>query len=154
MDGYARYLLIPLSGEVFEKDAAGGFVLIAGNQTRAAFIRKVRLTATCRKYFENTHIEALEARRMMDDLGVRSALLVSSGYHMRRIRMIAWLVFGGGKYAIFCNPAKWQREYSVADWLDGAKRKIIISEYVKIGWFLVYEVFSHVNEFETKISDR
>jgi uncharacterized SAM-binding protein YcdF (DUF218 family) len=140
-EGYARYLLIPSSGKVFKKDADGGLVRIVGNQPRADFVQRVRIAANYKKYYENTHIEALEAKRMMNELGLKSAMLVSSAYHMRRIRIIAGLVFDSRTYTITCNPAKWQTEFTAVDWLDGEKRRIIGSEYLKIGWFLVYGVF-------------
>jgi uncharacterized SAM-binding protein YcdF (DUF218 family) len=141
-EGHARYLLIPFTGEMFEADKAGGLVRLAGNQPRGDLIRRVRMAASYKKHYENTHIEALEAKRMMDERGLRLAMLVSSSYHMRRIRLIGSRVFDAKKYSISCNPARWQREFTVADWLDGEKRRIIVSEYVKIGWFLVYGVLS------------
>ncbi len=141
-EGYASYLLIPSTGEMFKSNPAGGLVKIAGSQPRGELFRRIRMAANYRKYFENTHIEALEAKRMMDELGLRSAMLVSSGYHMRRIRLIGNRVFNADRYSIRCNPARWQRAFTAADWLDGEKCGIIVSEYVKIGWFLVYGVFS------------
>jgi len=140
-DGYARYLLIPSSGEVYTQDSTGELVKLKGKQPCADFVHKTRIAATYKKHFENTHKEALEARRMMDERGLCSALLVSSAYHMRRIRIIAWRVFDENNYTITCNPAQWQREFTAADWLDTERRQIIVSEYVKIGWFLVYGVF-------------
>jgi uncharacterized SAM-binding protein YcdF (DUF218 family) len=142
-EGYARYLLIPSSGEMFTANTAGGLVRIAGDQQRGNRYLGVRITANYKKHFENTHIEALEAKRMLDDLNLKSAMLVSSGYHMRRIRMISTRVFDTEKYSISCNPARWQTEFTAADWLNTERRKIIISEYVKIGWFLVYEVVGY-----------
>ena len=71
---------------------------------------------------------------------LKSAMLVSSAYHMRRIRLIAGRVFDARKYSISCNPARWQAPFTAADWLKKERRKIIISEYLKIGWFLVYGV--------------
>ena len=68
--------------------------------------------------------------------------MVSSGYHMRRIRLIAGRVFSDNKYSIYCNPAKWQTEYTAADWQNREYRKKIVSEYVKIGWFMFYGAFS------------
>jgi hypothetical protein len=141
-EGHARFLLIPSSGEVFEVDSVGGLVRITANQSRGDLIRRVRLAANYGKHYENTHIEALEAKRMMKEMGLRSAMLVSSSYHMRRIRMISSRVFDGGTYSITCNPARWQREFTAVDWLDKERRRIIVSEYVKIGWFMVYGVFS------------
>lgn len=139
-DGYARFLLIPSSGELFTADPAGGLVKLAGNQPRGDLFLRIRIAATYRKYYENTHIEALEAKRMLDDLGLRSAMLVSSAYHMRRISMIAGRVFDTEEYSISCNPARWQASFNAGDWLNKERRKIIVSEYVKIAWFLVYGV--------------
>jgi uncharacterized SAM-binding protein YcdF (DUF218 family) len=135
-EGYARYLLIPSSGEMFRADPAGGLVRISGQQPRGDLILRIRIAATYKKYYENTHIEALEAKRMLDDLGLRSAMLVSSAYHMRRISLIAGRVFSAMKYSISCNPARWQESFTAADWLNKERRKIIVSEYLKIGWFL------------------
>jgi len=139
-DGYARFLLIPSSGELFTADPAGGFVKLAGNQPRGDLFLRIRVAANYKKYYENTHREALEAKRMMDDLGLRSAMLVSSAYHMRRISMIAGRVFDARNYSISCNPARWQAPFAAGDWLNKERRKIIVSEYVKIVWFLVYGV--------------
>lgn len=141
-EGYARYLLIPSSGELFEAEPAGGLLRIAGNQPRGDLFLRIRIAATYKKHYENTHIEALEAKRMLDDLGLSSAMLVSSAYHMRRIRLIAGRVFNARKYSISCNPARWQEPFTAADWLKKERRRIIFSEYAKIGWFLVYAPFA------------
>jgi len=139
-EGYARYLLIPSSGEIFTVDQVGEIEKHSVNMPQGDRFNKIRVAAKYGKHYENTHIEALEARRMMDDLELRSALLVSSAYHMRRIRLIAGRVFAESRYSFSCNPAKWQRVFTAADWLDGHKRRIMVSEYVKIGWFMVYGV--------------
>jgi uncharacterized SAM-binding protein YcdF (DUF218 family) len=139
-EGYARYLLIPYSGECYSVDRSGSLVKMASTQQREDLVRRIRLAATYKKHYENTHIEALEAKRMLDDLGLHSAMLVSSGYHIRRISMIAGRVFDDQKYTISCNPARWQAPFTAADWMHKAHRKIIVSEYVKMVWFLVYGI--------------
>jgi hypothetical protein len=137
-EGYARYLIIPSSGGLFRVNSGGALVLISGNPPCGNLPLWGRMTASHRSYYENTHVEALEARRMLDQLGLRSALLVSSGYHMRRIRLISGRVFAAEKYSVRCTPARWQRRYGAADWLNGERRRIIASEYLKIAWFLLY----------------
>ena len=139
-DGYARFLLIPSSGELFTVAPSGVLVKLSGNQPRGDLFLRIRIAATYKKHYENTHIEALEAKWMLDDLGLRSAMLVSSAYHMRRISMIVGRVFDARKYSISCNPARWQASFTAGDWLNKERRKIIASEYVKIAWFLVYGV--------------
>jgi uncharacterized SAM-binding protein YcdF (DUF218 family) len=140
-EGYARYLLVPSSGELFQAAPAGALVRIAGNRERGSLLFRVRKAVDYKPYYENTHIEALEAKRMMDGLGLHSALMVSSAYHMRRIRMIAGRVFEPRSYSVSCNPARWQPPFSAADWLVREHRRVIVSEYLKIGWFLLYGVF-------------
>jgi len=140
-EGYARYLLIPFSGELFEADNAGGLVRLTGDHPHEKLFHRTRIAENYKKHYENTHIEALEAKRMMDELGVRSAMLVSSGYHMRRIRLIAGRVFDARKYVIALKPARRQTALTAADWLNNENRKIIGSEYLKMGWFLIYFLF-------------
>jgi len=141
-DGYARYLIIPSYDEVRVVNGRGEIERVSGMVPRGDLIRKVHMAAAYKgkKYYENTHIEALEAKRMMDDLGLRSVMLVSSAYHIRRIKLIADRVFDARRYAVSCNPARWQPQFTVGDWFDRAHRKIIVSEYVKIAWFLAYGV--------------
>ncbi len=141
-EGSARYLLIPSSGEIFTADSGGGLLRMAGVPPKGDYAHWNSIKGDYRKHFENTHIEALEAKLTMDGLGLRSAIMVSSGYHMRRIRLIAGRVFSDNKYSIYCNPAKWQTEYTAADWQNREYRKKIVSEYVKIGWFMFYGAFS------------
>lgn len=140
-EGYARYLLIPARNEIHRLNGQGVLERISKTVPRGNLILRVRLAANYGRHFENTHIEALEAKRMMDDMGLRSAMLVSSAYHMRRISMIAGRVFDADKYSISCNPARWQKPFAAADWLNRERRKLIVSEYVKIGWFLAYGLF-------------
>lgn len=139
-DGYARYLIIPSYDEVRVLNGRGEIERLPRMVPRGDLMHKVHMAAAYKdkKYYENTHIEALEAKRMMDDLGLRSAMLVSSAYHIRRIKLIAARVFDARRYAVSCNPARWQPQFTAGDWLDRTRRKIIVSEYIKIAWFLAY----------------
>jgi uncharacterized SAM-binding protein YcdF (DUF218 family) len=142
-EGCARYLIIPSTGEMLTAETVSRQVWkAADNQSRGNFLNRNRVVAGHKKYFENTHIEALEAKRMMDERGLHSALLVSSAYHTRRIRLIADRVFTTRNYEVFCTPARWQAQYTVVDWLNKERRRIIVSEYLKMVWFLVYGVFA------------
>lgn len=143
-DGHARFLLIPSSGEISMATPAGRLERITGNQPRGGLPGRDRIAVTYKKYYENTHIEALEAKRMMDELGLKSAMLVSSAYHMRRIGLIVGQVFDERKYVISCNPIRWQVPFTAADWLKKDRRKNIVSEYVKMGWFLVYSFYNDI----------
>lgn len=141
-DGYARYLVIPAYGETLQISTNGmreitSKVFLMKSETFTA-----RKATYYKKYFEDTHVEALEAKRMMDEHGLHSAILVSSPYHMRRIRHISNTVFNNGFYTLTFVPTRFQASFTVADWLNKERRKIIVSEYVKMEWFLIYGAFS------------
>lgn len=137
-EGHARYLIIPSSGELFAVAPGSGLVKISGNRLPGKSVHGKRIVPVYKKYLENTHVEALEARRIMAELGLRSAVLVSSPYHMRRIRLIADRVFNPDQFTFYCKPVRWQSGFMVSDWLNKERRRIIVSEYVKMGWLLVY----------------
>ena len=80
----------------------------------------------------------LLGKRMMDKLGYRSAIIVSSPYHMRRLKLIAGKVFGDGDYRIGFEPTPFEKQGTLdlpRSWKEVGN---VVSEYVKIGWFLVY----------------
>ena len=41
------------------------------------------------QHFEDTHVEILRARSILQNMGLKSVNFVSSPYHMRRIKMIS-----------------------------------------------------------------
>jgi uncharacterized SAM-binding protein YcdF (DUF218 family) len=148
--GYADYLIIPAYGRISMKMPQLPLSLTLGGGGRgggdlnndSSKTKNSGPVGNYPRFYENTHIEALEAKRMLDDLGLRSAMLISSAYHMRRIRLIAVRVFDAGRYSISCKPASWGTLFTAADWLNQERRQIIVSEYVKMAWFLVYAPFA------------
>jgi hypothetical protein len=103
-------------------------------------IFRIRKNVFYRKHYEGTHVEALEAKRILDERGFRSAILISSPYHMRRIRLIAGTVFGGG-YALTYVPARNQAAPTGADWDNRAGRRMVVREYLKTFWFFLHAPF-------------
>jgi uncharacterized SAM-binding protein YcdF (DUF218 family) len=133
--GYADNLVIPAFGLILDK--AGAEILENDHKglKLQGRVFQVRKLVHYRKYQENTHVESLEAKRLFDERGFRSALLVSSPYHLRRIRLINSQVFTGNKYALTYIQSSNLQNPSFA---DPGLRKTIISEYLKIAWFLLY----------------
>ena len=82
----------------------------------------------------------LFSKTLMDRFGYRSAILVSSPYHMRRIRIIAERVFGKGKYGLCFVPIRYESEATVSWFLRLWHLKFVSSEYVKIAWFEIYSL--------------
>lgn len=92
------------------------------------------------RIIEDTHQEAIGARAMMESLGIRSAILVSAPYHMRRIKLIAGKVFGDDM-AVSCVPTRYEPPEDGFWLFNGHDRKFVLTEYMKIAWFFVYSPF-------------
>ena len=92
--------------------------------------------------FENTHLEIIYARQMMEAQGFRSAIFVSSPCHMRRIKIIADRAFEGGSYELSYVPTTFEETCGPFWWTDKYCIKWVLGEYIKILWFLIYEPFS------------
>lgn len=93
-------------------------------------------------FYEDTHLEIIEAKKIMSDYGLNSAIFVSSPYHMRRIKLIAMKVFDTNKGDLDLVPTRYETapanywELSLADW------KKVRREYGKIFWFFLYFLWS------------
>ena len=76
---------------------------------------------------------------MMAEYGFKSALFVSSPYHMRRIKIITESVFNGdGQYILAFVPTSFEKlPANLLDLCRYAYRSIM-QEYFKIAVFLVY----------------
>ena len=93
-------------------------------------------------YFENTHKEMLEAKKAIDRKGFRSAIFVSSPFHMRRIKIIADHIFDSRSLHMRFVPTRYEEGIDP----DGVwclhNLELIAMEYLKITWFSVYERFA------------
>ena len=102
--------------------------------------RRLRLFGKSWRIFENTHLELLTGRRMMEKLGYRSAVIVSSPYHMRRLQLIAHKVFGDD-FRIGFAATPFEAYDVIGCYSSWNNFRNVASEYAKIGWFLVYSWF-------------
>ena len=140
-NGYSKYLVIPDRFEIFKSSDSGGLI----PEKRNTLLQN-RLIANKKKhengYFESTHLEISHAKAMMDGLGFKSAIFVSSPCHMRRVRLIAESVFKGGGYQLLFVPSRYEKTNGKLWWLYRYDLKRVAGEYVKIVWFLLYSPFS------------
>jgi len=102
--------------------------------------RPVKFLGRSYRVFENTHLELLKGKKIMDKLGYRSAIIVSSPYHMRRLQLIAWKVFGD-EYEIGFQPTPFEKFDTLSCFQSWEMFENVGSEYLKISWFLVYSWF-------------
>ncbi len=141
-DGYARYLITPAYGRVSD----AGLFENSPAQLNARLIKGIKRARSDAVhypwYYGDTHVEVLEAKRMMDKAGFTSALFVSSPYHMRRLGLITKEVFREKKYRILFIASRFQRQGSKAWLLNRRDLKYVGSEYFKIAWFRLYSLFA------------
>ncbi len=88
-------------------------------------------------YYEDTHLELIEAKKTMKMYGHKSAIFVSSPYHMRRIQIMVHKEFDRQSEYYF-SPTPYDQaplniwELKASDW-----RKVR-RECAKIVWFMIY----------------
>ena len=98
---------------------------------------KTNQGAKAPSYYEDTHLELIEAKRIMRQYGQTTAIFVSSPYHMRRIRMMVGKEYGSPEGHCFL-PTPYEKAQVNAWELKASDWKKVGREYVKIAWFLVY----------------
>jgi uncharacterized SAM-binding protein YcdF (DUF218 family) len=132
-EGYARYLFIPAYGRITEAAS-----LSSPTGTKKANPKLIIFGLKPRPYFENTHVEVLEAKRMLEQYRLKSAIFVSSSDHMRRIKIIAERIFHEEPVRIVFVPIRVEPAHQGLILSDYRR---MVKEYVKIIWFLMYSPF-------------
>jgi hypothetical protein len=138
-EGYARFLIVPAFKQVFTHKYIPVRVPDATKHTTSKVFKGYP------GFYENTHVEVLHAKNMMNAMGLKSAIMVSSPYHMRRIRMISKKVFGEQSRYFSYVPTRYEsypidlRDMDRVDWM------FVIQEYLKICWFRLYSPFIEIN---------
>jgi hypothetical protein len=135
-EGMADYLIIPAYHKIYRVYDKEMKKYLSRNLY--SFKSSQKNVAAPPSFYEDTHLEIVEARKIMSDYRLNSAIFVSSPYHMRRIKIIAMKVFDTNNNVFYFVPTHYEkapadfRELSSADW-----RKVR-REYGKILWFLIY----------------
>ncbi|MBP7341752.1 MAG: ElyC/SanA/YdcF family protein [Smithellaceae bacterium] len=135
-EGMADYLIIPAYKKTYRlNDGKITLFSIAKNE------KPPNNSSLLSRYYEDTHVELLEARRTMALSGQKSAIFVSSPYHMRRIKLMVSREFAGAYQSCF-SPTPFEPapvnawELKTSDW------KKVWREYTKILWFMIYCPFT------------
>jgi len=131
-EGYSQLIIVPAFRQIYARGHNAG-------PRPSGLYRSVSLDGlkTYPRYYENTHIEVLNAWDMMQAMGLKSAIMVSSPYHMRRIRMISGKVFGESSRFMTYVPTRYERCPQGLREMDAAYWMRIVGEAVKICWFRI-----------------
>ena len=135
-DGMADYLIIPAYHKAYRIYDKGTMKYLSPNLY--SFKSGQQNVAVPPSFYEDTHWEIIEAQKVMSSYGLNSAILVSSPYHMRRIKLIVMKVFDTNKGDFYFVPTSYEKapancwELSFTDW------KKVRKEFGKILWFFLY----------------
>ncbi len=139
--GYSDCLLIPAHDQVVKNTG----IDILGRTSKASFYYAgLSPFETDKKpswIYENTHIEVIYAKRMMDALNFTSAIFVSSPFHMMRVKLISRQVFKAHKYKIYFDYFRYVNSDRPVLLVHIDNLRSITYEYIKIAWFLLYAPF-------------
>jgi hypothetical protein len=156
-EGYSDYLFIPTLSSLYRAnqdrtsltripftDIKPG-IDFPGTQSHKGngpeYFQKIKSVYRFPLYFEATHAEILLAKMAMEACGLRSAIFVSSPYHMERIRMITRRVFGEQARYISYVPTHYANDPIDLRDMDWGDWVFVIREYIKICWFSLYSPF-------------
>ena len=141
LGGWSEYLIVPATLKVFRLNESNE--LVQDDISFHVTIRPERPTPSERtfQHFEDTPLEILRTRSILQDMGLKSVNFLSSPYHMRRIKMISGSVFNDLDYPMANVPTPYERKSVPLWWMDRSEWWWVTHEYLKIAWFLIYEPF-------------
>jgi hypothetical protein len=135
-EGMADYLIIPAYHKIYKINNEGSIIYLSPNLLSRKESRKKNVDSPY--FYEDTHIEIIDAAKIMSNYSLKSAIFISSPYHMRRIRLIASKIFDINKSNFYFVPTSFEKapakfwELSWADWRKVGR------EYSKMLWFYLY----------------
>ena len=141
--GMADYLIIPAYHKTYGVRANGKEPYLLPGLSASEINQN---TSSYPKFYEDTHIELIEAQKTMSHYGLQSAIFVSSPYHMRRIQLIAMTVFDFGANAYYFVPTKYENAPANVFQLTATEWRKIRREYSKMLWFLIYNTWAKYSD--------
>ena len=135
-DGMADYLIIPAYNKTYRVLNRVAIQYLPANFPEHKVMKKNSNTPPI--FYEDTHWEIIEANKEMSNYGLKSAIFVSSPYHMRRIKIIVAKVFDQSDGVFYFIPTHYELSPSGFWELSWANWKKVGREYGKILWFYIY----------------
>nr|WP_319392929.1 ElyC/SanA/YdcF family protein [uncultured Desulfobacter sp.] len=136
-EGYADILIVPAYRRTFVMSERSNMKKIYSKPLQD--IRK-----KYPKYYENTHIELLEAQSLIEKNGLKSVIMVSSPNHMRRIKIISTFVFDLRDYSICFIGSRYLKKRSLLSIFNWVNIKDSFREMIKIFGFFAYRLMFKV----------
>ena len=137
-EGMTHYLIIPAHYKTYKIFAEGAISYFSPNLSSRSATNRNASDFYLPSFYEDTHREVIDAKQIMSDYGLKSAIFISSPYHMRRIKLISAMVFAEEKGMFYFVPTSYEKAPANFWELSGADWKKVGREYVKILWFYLY----------------
>ncbi len=134
--GMADYLIIPAYSRIYHMEQ-GRITLLTSEKNRRNPNSKSNPVAPW--YYEDTHLELIEAKKVMAKYGRTSAIFVSAPYHMRRIQIIVKKEFEHRK--VYFSPTPFDPVPPRVWDLQASNWRKVWREYTKILWFKIYSLW-------------
>ncbi len=138
--GIADYLIISAYNKTYRSYGQGKTQHLISDKN--AFGADSKNNSSYPSFYEDTHIEIIKAKKVMSDYGLKSAIFVSSPYHMRRIRFIAGKEFNFKDADFYFVPTRYEKAPASFWELSPSEWRKVRREYGKIIWFFIYSTWS------------
>lgn len=88
---------------------------------------------------DSTYENAVLSKDMLQEMHIKKAIIVSSNYHMRRVKLTFDRVYSGSGVVLIYSPAIDRNYDAINWWKDNKGIMFVINEYVKIvGYYMKY----------------
>lgn len=132
--GKGRYLILPLRHSAIEWPWAVQYYGLheALPEDKVLIGRSTKIDDPLIERFGGTYVEAIKTVRIMRDLDLTSAIIVSSAYHMRRAQMAFELFRQPGRLEFYYHPVDSERRPKQPWWTDMEYVARVLQEYKKL----------------------
>lgn len=132
--GKGRYLILPLRHSAIEWPWAVQYYGLheALPEDKVLIGRSTKIDDPLIERFGGTYVEAIKTVRIMRDLDLTSAIIVSSAYHMRRAQMAFEQFRQPGRLEFYYHPVDSERRPKQPWWTDTEYVARVLQEYKKL----------------------
>jgi uncharacterized SAM-binding protein YcdF (DUF218 family) len=132
--GEGRYLILPLRHSAIDWPWAVEYYGLqeALPEDKVLIGRSTKIDEPLIDRFGGTYVEAIKTVRIMRDLGLTSAIIVSSAYHMRRAQIAFEQFRQPGRLQFYYHPVDSERTTKQPWWTDTGYVARVLQEYKKL----------------------
>ena len=132
--GKGRYLILPLRHSAIDWPWAVQYYGLheALPEDKVLIGRSTEIDEPLIDRFGGTYVEAIKTVRIMRDLDLTSAIIVSSAFHMRRAKIAFEQFRQPGRLEFYYHPVDSERRTGQPWWTDTAYVARVLQEYKKL----------------------